>query len=88
MYFLRWVVVGLIAGFAMSRVLPNKACGTPVNVILGVMGAVIGGDAMRSYGFGIAPTVVVAILGSVVLIAIVHAISRGPSSTGKMRKAA
>ena len=83
MYLVRWIIVGLIAGFVMSKVLPNTECGTPVDVILGVLGAVGAGAAMHAYGFGIAATLPVAVLGSVVLVFVIHQLSRGSSASGK-----
>jgi uncharacterized membrane protein YeaQ/YmgE (transglycosylase-associated protein family) len=89
MYLVRWIVVGVIAGFVMSRVLPNSECGTPVDVVIGALGAVGAGAAMHAYGFGIAATLPVAVLGSLVLVFVIHLLSRSGSTTGKdIKKAA
>ncbi len=82
MYLVRWIVVGVIAGLVMSRVWRNADCGTPVDAVLGALGAVGAGAAMHAYGFGTAATLPVAVLGSVVLIAVIHLLSRSGSTTG------
>ncbi len=83
MYLVRWIVVGVIAGLAMSRVLPNSECGTPVDAVLGALGAVGAGAAMHAYGFGMAAAIPVAVLGSVVLVTVIHLLSRSGSTPGK-----
>ncbi len=86
MSMLRWLIVGLVAGFAMSKALPNADCGTPVDVVLGALGAVGGGAIMHAYGFGMATALPVAVLGSIVLICVIHLASRGGSRTGTSGK--
>jgi uncharacterized membrane protein YeaQ/YmgE (transglycosylase-associated protein family) len=52
--------------------------GTVADIILGIVGAVIGGFIMRAAGFsaagGLIYTILVAILGAVILTAIVRAL--------------
>ena len=67
----------------MSKVRPNTECGTPVDVILGVLGAAGAGAAMHACGFGIAATLPVAVLGSLVLVLVIHWLSRGGADTHK-----
>ncbi len=83
MYLARWIVVGVIVGLVMSKVRPNTECGTPVDAILGALGAVGAGAAMHAYGFGMAAAIPVAVLGSVVLVTVIHLLSRSGASSGK-----
>ncbi len=84
MYMVRWLIVGLIVGFATSKVLPrSEACGTPVDVILGALGAVGAGGLLHSYGYGMAVALPAAVAGAVVLVCVVHLISPRGSSPGK-----
>ena len=44
-----WIIVGLIAGALAKWVLPgNDPGGTVLTIIIGIVGAVIGGDGPRS----------------------------------------
>ena len=82
MHMLRWIVVGLITGFAVSKTLRSEATGTPVGMILGVLGAVAAGGAMHSYGFGMAAALPVAVAGAVVLVFVVNLITRATQGSG------
>ncbi len=72
MHLLWWIVVGLIAGWATGY-------GVFMDIVLGIVGAIIGGWIMRSLGFagqgGTVYTIIVAIGGAVLLTAIVRLIT-------------
>jgi uncharacterized membrane protein YeaQ/YmgE (transglycosylase-associated protein family) len=71
MYFVSWIVVGLIAGWFGGKILKGNAYGPFMDVAMGICGAVAGGLLMRSAGFGgyrgIILTTFVAMIGAVVL---------------------
>jgi uncharacterized membrane protein YeaQ/YmgE (transglycosylase-associated protein family) len=75
-----WVIVGLIAGFLASLVM-RGGYGIVGDIIVGVVGAIIGGFLMRLLGFsatgGLLYTILVAFIGACILIAILRAISGG-----------
>jgi uncharacterized membrane protein YeaQ/YmgE (transglycosylase-associated protein family) len=85
-----WIVLGLIAGMIAKTVLGAKAQhGILVTIVIGIAGALLGGWAATKV-FGIAATGgffdlstwVIAIIGSVVLLLIYHAITnRGRRSS-------
>jgi uncharacterized membrane protein YeaQ/YmgE (transglycosylase-associated protein family) len=51
MSILAWIVVGIIAGFLAKSVLPGKAPGGITgDLIIGVVGAVLGGWIMNTFG--------------------------------------
>ena len=47
-----WVVFGLIAGFIASRIVGGAGEGVIVDVVLGVVGAVVGGWLFAQFGWG------------------------------------
>ena len=77
-----WIIFGAIVGWIASKIMGTDAQqGVGMNVIVGIIGAVIGGWIMSF--FGETPVTgfdlysfLVAILGAVVLIAIVRAVRR------------
>ena len=71
-----WIVFGGLAGWIASMIMKTNASqGTITDIILGVVGAVVGGMVMNFFGqpgvtgFNIY-SLIVAIVGSIVLIAV------------------
>ena len=50
MSFLAWIVLGLLAGFIGSKIVNNTGQGVVLDIILGVVGAVIGGWLFNQFG--------------------------------------
>jgi uncharacterized membrane protein YeaQ/YmgE (transglycosylase-associated protein family) len=79
MSIIAWVVLGLISGFLASKVVNKSGDGFILDVVLGVVGAVIGGilfnviGAVGVTGFNIW-SMFVAFIGAVVLLVIKHAV--------------
>jgi uncharacterized membrane protein YeaQ/YmgE (transglycosylase-associated protein family) len=81
MSFVAWIVLGLIAGFVASKLVNRSGEGIVLDIVLGVVGAVLGGWLFNRFGAtGVTGlnvwSLVVAIVGAVVLLLIVHAIRR------------
>ena len=81
MSFLAWMVLGLIAGFVGSKLVNHSGEGFFLDIILGIVGAVVGGWLFSA--FGAAPvsgvnlySLLVAIIGSVLVLVIWHALRR------------
>ncbi|HEX4826316.1 MAG TPA: GlsB/YeaQ/YmgE family stress response membrane protein [Candidatus Polarisedimenticolaceae bacterium] len=76
MYVVWWIVVGLMAGWATGKIMRGAGYGVLMDIGLGIIGAVVGGMLMRSLGFttsgGLIPAILVAILGAVVVVALVR----------------
>ncbi|KKP79951.1 MAG: hypothetical protein A2271_02790 [Candidatus Moranbacteria bacterium RIFOXYA12_FULL_35_19] len=73
-----WIVFGAIVGVVASMVMGNKDS-LIIDIIIGIVGAVLGGWLMSFFGKGGVTgfnlySFLVALLGAVVLIAIVRAI--------------
>ena len=50
MSILAWIVLGLIAGFIGSKIVNNSGQGVILDIILGVVGAVVGGWLFGIFG--------------------------------------
>jgi len=82
MGFISWIILGLIAGAIAKMVLPGKdPGGFIVTIIIGIIGAVIGGYISTILGFGTVSgfnlgSLVIAILGSIVLLLIYRMVKK------------
>jgi uncharacterized membrane protein YeaQ/YmgE (transglycosylase-associated protein family) len=66
-----WVLVGLIAGWAAGKIMKGGGYGVAMDIVLGIVGAVVGGWLVGILGFqagGFISTMIVAIIGAVFLI--------------------
>lgn len=82
MEFIAWILFGALAGWIASIIMgTNEEQGAIGNIVIGILGAFLGGFLYRSLiggdteGFGI-ESLLVAIGGSVLLLAIVRAFRR------------
>lgn len=81
MSILAWIVLGLIAGFIGSKIVNKSGEGIMLDIVLGIIGAVVGGWLFNRFGAaGVTGlnlySLLVAVIGSVVLLVIYHAIRR------------
>jgi uncharacterized membrane protein YeaQ/YmgE (transglycosylase-associated protein family) len=81
MSFLAWIVLGLVAGFIGSKLVNKTGEGLVRDVLLGVVGAIIGGFLFNLFGAsGVTGlnlySVLVAVVGAVVFLVIYHALFR------------
>ena len=81
MSILAWVVLGVIAGFIASKVVNKTGEGLVLDLVLGVIGAIVGGWIMSLFGeAGVSGlnlySLVVAVLGAIVVLVAYHAIRR------------
>jgi uncharacterized membrane protein YeaQ/YmgE (transglycosylase-associated protein family) len=78
---LAWIVLGLIAGFVGSKIVNKTGEGVVPDIVLGVIGAVVGGYLFNMFGAsGVTGlniySLFVAVIGAVVVLVIYHAIRR------------
>jgi len=72
-----WLVLGLIAGFIASRIVNHTGSGLVMDIILGVIGALVGGFIFSFFGaagvtgFNIY-SMIVAVVGAVVVLWLYH----------------
>jgi uncharacterized membrane protein YeaQ/YmgE (transglycosylase-associated protein family) len=81
MSFLAWIVLGLVAGFIGSKIVNKSGEGIVLDIVLGVIGAVVGGFLFNMFGAsGVSGlnvySLVVAVIGAVVVLVVYHAIRR------------
>jgi uncharacterized membrane protein YeaQ/YmgE (transglycosylase-associated protein family) len=77
-----WIILGLLAGFIASRIVNHRGEGMVLDILLGVVGAVVGGWIAHLLGFaGVTSlnlySLVVATTGAVVFLVVYHALRRG-----------
>jgi uncharacterized membrane protein YeaQ/YmgE (transglycosylase-associated protein family) len=80
MSIIAWLVLGLIAGFIGSKIVNRTGEGIILDIVLGIVGAVVGGFLFTF--FGAEPvtglniySIVVAVIGSIVVLVVYHAIA-------------
>jgi uncharacterized membrane protein YeaQ/YmgE (transglycosylase-associated protein family) len=76
-----WVVLGLIAGFIGSKIVNKRGEGMIRDILLGVLGAIVGGRLAAHFCYGGVSglniqSLIIAVIGSVVLLLLYHAIRR------------
>jgi len=75
-----WIVLGLIAGFIASKIVNKQGEGIILDIVLGVVGAVVGGYLFSMFGAeGVSGvniySMFVAVVGAIVVLVIYHAIA-------------
>lgn len=74
-----WLVLGLIAGFIASKIVNHTGSGIIMDIVLGVVGALVGGFLFSIFGatgvsgFNIY-SMIVAVVGAVVVLFVYHAL--------------
>ena len=81
MGFIAWILLGLIAGFIASKVVNKTGEGLLMDIILGIVGAVVGGWAFSLFGAnGVTGfnlySIIVAAIGAIIVLLIYHALFR------------
>ena len=74
-----WVIVGLIAGWATGKIMKSEKQGALMDIVIGIVGALIGGFIMRFFFNDTATTeiytILVAIGGAVLLTFVVRKVA-------------
>jgi uncharacterized membrane protein YeaQ/YmgE (transglycosylase-associated protein family) len=81
MSFVVWIVLGLVAGYIGSKLVNHTGEGLIRDVLLGIVGAIIGGYLFNLFGAsGVTGlniySLLVAVVGAVVFLIVYHAIFR------------
>jgi uncharacterized membrane protein YeaQ/YmgE (transglycosylase-associated protein family) len=84
--FIAWIVLGLIAGFVGSKIVNKRGEGLLRDILLGVIGAVVGGWLFHAFGAaGVTGlnlySLLVAVIGAIVVLVLYHAIFGKRSGT-------
>jgi uncharacterized membrane protein YeaQ/YmgE (transglycosylase-associated protein family) len=76
-----WIILGLIAGFIASKIVNKEGEGFLLDIVLGVIGAVVGGwlfgffGATGVTGFNLY-SMFVAIVGAIIVLVVYHLVRR------------
>lgn len=77
MSIIAWLIVGLIAGFIASKIVNKSGSGILIDIVLGVVGAMVGGFLFNMLGASGATginlySILVATIGAVVVLFLYH----------------
>jgi uncharacterized membrane protein YeaQ/YmgE (transglycosylase-associated protein family) len=81
MSFFAWIILGLVAGFVGSKIVNKTGEGLFLDIILGIVGAIVGGWLFSMFGAtGVTGlnlySLAVAVVGAIVVLVAYHAIRR------------
>jgi uncharacterized membrane protein YeaQ/YmgE (transglycosylase-associated protein family) len=81
MSFIAWMVLGLIAGFIASKIVNKSGEGVLLDIILGILGAVVGGWLFQNFGMaGVTGvniySILVSVVGAILVLFLYHALVR------------
>lgn len=81
MSFVVWIILGLVAGFVASKIVNKRGGGLILDIVLGIVGALVGGYLFSAFGAsGVTGlnvySFVVAVVGAIVVLVVYHAIFR------------
>ena len=81
MSILTWIVLGLIVGFIANKLVNKTGEGAPMNIVLGGIGAVFGGELINKFGIAGATwlnmwSVLVSIGGAALFLVVYNALAR------------
>lgn len=81
MSIIAWIFLGLVAGFIASKLVNHRGEGVFLDIVLGVVGALVGGWVFNQLGhsgvtgFNLYSTFV-AVVGAVIVLVLYHAVFR------------
>jgi len=85
MSILAWLLLGLIAGFLASKLVTGSGKGLLIDLVLGVVGAFVGGAVFHLVGHvGVTGfnlwSLLVSVLGAVIVLTVFRALTSNPPS--------
>lgn len=74
---LAWIVLGLLAGFIASLIVNQRGSGILLDIVLGIIGAIIGGWLFSLFGARQVTgldlySLIVAVIGAVIVLLVYH----------------
>lgn len=79
MYFIIWIISGIIAGWLTGLVVRGRGFGLVGDLIIGILGGILGGWLFLFFGLiviGIIGNIIAAVIGGIVLVAIIRTLRR------------
>jgi uncharacterized membrane protein YeaQ/YmgE (transglycosylase-associated protein family) len=88
MSIIAWIILGLIAGFIASQIVNQRGAGVLLDIVLGIIGAIVGGWLFSVFGAHEVTglnlySLVVAVVGAIVVLLIYHALT-GARPAGRL----
>ena len=76
-----WIILGLVAGYIGSKIVNKRGEGLIRDIILGIVGAIVGGWLFKTLGAsGVTGlniySLVVAVIGAIIVLLVYHAVRR------------
>jgi uncharacterized membrane protein YeaQ/YmgE (transglycosylase-associated protein family) len=75
MYLIWEIAIGILAGFLAGKIMRGKGYGVLIDLVLGLVGAILGGlvfGLLGLHGYGVVGQLVIATAGAVMLIWLVR----------------
>lgn len=78
-----WIIIGVIAGWLTGKIMKGSGFGFFMDMVIGLIGAVVGGFLATHLGFagpgqhGLIISIIIAVIGAVILTMLVRLISGG-----------
>ena len=80
MHLLWWILVGLVAGWATGKIMKGGGYGFWLDILLGIVGAMVGGFIASHLGFsasgGLIYTILIALGGSILVVFVFRLITK------------
>jgi len=76
-----WIIIGVIAGWITGKLMKGSGYGFFMDMIVGLVGALVGGFVSSSLGFGgvgqhgLTISIVIAVIGAVILTALLRLVT-------------
>ena len=75
-----WILLGLIAGFIASKIVNKSGEGFFLDIVLGIVGAIVGGFLFSLFGAsGVTGfnlySMIVAVIGAIIVLVVYHAVA-------------
>jgi len=76
-----WIIIGIIAGWLTGKIMKGSGFGFFMDMVVGLVGALIGGFISRAVGLGglgehgLIMSIIIAVIGAIILTWIVRLIS-------------
>ncbi|ABQ29351.1 MULTISPECIES: GlsB/YeaQ/YmgE family stress response membrane protein [Acidiphilium] len=78
MHLIGFIILGLIAGWIASQIVDNGGKGPILDIVLGIVGALVGGQIFLALGFapggGFLYSLFVSVVGAVIILVAYHAL--------------
>jgi uncharacterized membrane protein YeaQ/YmgE (transglycosylase-associated protein family) len=81
-----WIIIGVVAGWITGKLMKGSGYGFFMDMIVGLVGALVGGFVSSSLGFGgasqhgLTMSIVIAVIGAVILTALLRLVTGNRAS--------